>query len=486
MTYESDDSRSGSAPGKCLIIGDSMLQKVNPEGWDHEAYYFAYSGIKAKQLTQQIKIEVLPPPKDIGVIFLHVGTNNVSTRADLKEREDVVEPPEIAEDIMNVVDTLRKHYEYAHITVSAILPRLDPWKLGDLDRVNSINGELKRSVNNSYLKNLKFVDFSEHFISNWKIRKECYRFFYERQLDEPDLCHLSDDGNVRLNETLKSYLAGTMHEMRSKWPRDAKIIGQREWEEFRRRTFRSRDNPRFKYTNYLPSQKSYDRYIKSNPRAAEANGDPNPKKSGGGFNIAELLALKAKGRKDAEERAKSGGQIGTVVEVLAVDGIRENENLKSHAVLRASIETDQIRVVEIAHQEQTLIIERGSRTGRAVGIKEENAVLAGHRTLSKMIAISECRGDKTHAIDEGMIAEIRRGILDDRTLTTQESARRKAEVVNREITGKRIGAIEDVASATVHHKIMNLEILDFEVIASLDREWKRNGIFASICVIALT
>jgi len=308
MTYESDDSRSGSAPGKCLIIGDSMLQKVNPEGWDHEAYYFAYSGIKAKQLTQQIKIEVLPPPKDIGVIFLHVGTNNVSTRADLKEREDVVEPPEIAEDIMNVVDTLRKHYEYAHITVSAILPRLDPWKLGDLDRVNSINGELKRSVNNSYLKNLKFVDFSEHFISNWKIRKECYRFFYERQLDEPDLCHLSDDGNVRLNETLKSYLAGTMHEMRSKWPRDAKIIGQREWEEFRRRTFRSRDNPRFKYTNYLPSQKSYDRYIKSNPRAAEANGDPNPKKSGGGFNIAELLALKAKGRKDAEERAKSGGR----------------------------------------------------------------------------------------------------------------------------------------------------------------------------------
>jgi len=33
---------------------------------------------------------------------------------------------------------------------------------------------------------------------------------------------------------------------------------------------------------------------------------------------------------------------------------------------------------------------------------------------------------------------------------------------------------------------MNLEILDFEVIASLDREWKRNGIFASICVIAIT
>jgi len=185
-------------------------------------------------------------------------------------------------------------------------------------------------------------------------------------------------------------------------------------------------------------------------------------------------------------------EIGTVVEVLAVDGIRENENLKSHAVLRASIETDQIRVVEIAHQEQTLIIERGSRTGRAVGIKEENTVLAGHRTLSKMIAISECRGDKTHAIDEGMIAEIRRGILDDRTLTTQESARRKAEVVNREITGKRIGAIEDVASATVHHKMLEFKfstssfmVIRNDLFRTLICESVRNGVLETASPIKI-
>ena len=65
-----------------------------------------------------------------------------------------------------------------------------------------------------------------------------------------------------------------------------------------------------------------------------------------------------------------------------------------------------------------------------------------------MIAIFECRGDKTHAI-----AENHRGILDARTLTTQA----KAEVGNREITGSRTGAIEDVASATVHHKMLEFK-----------------------------
>ena len=33
-----------------------MLQKVNPDGWEHGAYYFAYAGIKVKQLMQQIKV----------------------------------------------------------------------------------------------------------------------------------------------------------------------------------------------------------------------------------------------------------------------------------------------------------------------------------------------------------------------------------------------------------------------------------------------
>lgn len=148
-------------------------------------------------------------------------------------------------------------------------------------------------------------------------------------------------------------------------------------------------------------------------------------------------------------------EIGSAVEVLAVDGIRVNES--QDVVLRASIGTDQTRAVEIALPARTLIIERGDRTGRRAGIKEENAILAGHRILSKVIAISECRGDKTRAIDEAMIAENRRGILDARTHTTRESARRKAEVVNREITGSRTGAIEDVASATVHHKMLEFK-----------------------------
>lgn len=281
-------------PSKCLIIGDSMLQKIKPDVFDNDAYIFAYPGIRAKQLANTIKTEVLPPPGEIALIFCHVGTNNVTTRGDLSERDDTAEPYDVAKDIISVIDMLHKHYEYAHLVVSAVLPRLDPWKLGDEDRVMQINQELHKFVNQTPIPKVTFVDFTQQFLSNRKLRKECFQFFYSRQLDESDLCHLSDDGVTRLQESMKVCLSSAMNEAKSKWSKDAKILPKREWEEFRRRTFRTRDNPRFKVTNYEPSQRSYERFIKSNPRAADPNGDPNTttRKSGGGFNISELLLLK--------------------------------------------------------------------------------------------------------------------------------------------------------------------------------------------------
>merc|ERR1711990_133785 len=40
---------------------------------------FAYPGITGKQLQNQFKSEFLPAPEHIGIIILHVGTNNAST-----------------------------------------------------------------------------------------------------------------------------------------------------------------------------------------------------------------------------------------------------------------------------------------------------------------------------------------------------------------------------------------------------------------------
>lgn len=96
-----------------------------------------------------------------------------------------------------------------------------------------------------------------------------------------------------------------------------------------------------------------------------------------------------------------------------------------------------------------------------MGVKEENVILEVDmtRTLIRIfenLLNGEIGEDMIHVIEEmtGMIAGNRRGI-DVKTLTTPtvEAARH-----NLEISESRIGAKEDVARPTVHHKMLEFNI----------------------------
>ena len=51
------DPKSGrQRPRGCLIIGDSMIRNLDPTKFDQDVYLFAYPGIKARQLWNQVKI----------------------------------------------------------------------------------------------------------------------------------------------------------------------------------------------------------------------------------------------------------------------------------------------------------------------------------------------------------------------------------------------------------------------------------------------
>lgn len=56
---ENGAGQHGRIPHGCLLIGDSMIRNVDPNNLDAEVFHFAYPGIKARQLCNQIKLGIL-------------------------------------------------------------------------------------------------------------------------------------------------------------------------------------------------------------------------------------------------------------------------------------------------------------------------------------------------------------------------------------------------------------------------------------------
>ena len=109
-----------------LIVGDSMIKSFNTAKFNEEykdtegeVYVFSYPGINAEKLAITLSEEKLPPSDKIGLVFVHVGTNDAS-----RERDD--KPVEvIAEKITHILTFMGTKYTRARIMCSEILPRFD-------------------------------------------------------------------------------------------------------------------------------------------------------------------------------------------------------------------------------------------------------------------------------------------------------------------------------------------------------------------------
>merc|ERR1712233_302987 len=64
---------------KTLILGDSMIKFIKPETFEpNPVYLYSYPGIRAFDLNRCLKEAILPPPREIGLVIVHVGTNDAS------------------------------------------------------------------------------------------------------------------------------------------------------------------------------------------------------------------------------------------------------------------------------------------------------------------------------------------------------------------------------------------------------------------------
>ena len=92
-------------------------------------YLYSYPGIRAFDLNRCLKEVILPPPREIGLVIVHVGTNDAS-QTRVQSGTD-----KVAEDIIAIFATLEILYPNAEKMFSSILPRFDE----DDERVPKIN-----------------------------------------------------------------------------------------------------------------------------------------------------------------------------------------------------------------------------------------------------------------------------------------------------------------------------------------------------------
>ena len=130
-------------------------------------------------LRTSTSIEELPTSDDIGLVILHVGTNDAS-----RERFDK-SVDEISLKIQQILTHLSKRYIHARILFSAILPRFDV----DDERGVEINREIKEYCKTK--SDIEYFDLRNKFS---KADEFLFRYLETKSNDNPDVVHLSNQG----------------------------------------------------------------------------------------------------------------------------------------------------------------------------------------------------------------------------------------------------------------------------------------------------
>lgn len=135
---------------------------------------------------------------------------------------------------------------------SAVLPRQDDAHKRGIE-LNELLSKYCDAAGDSLIK---FVDYS----SNFNLLTY-FRYAETKDAEHPDCVHLSDNGNMRLQELLRVQVNRGLEELREKWTNDISVPEEQDWLSMRQGRFRMREPTRFKVTNYQPAKEAYENYI---------------------------------------------------------------------------------------------------------------------------------------------------------------------------------------------------------------------------------
>ena len=156
-----------------------------PKNWPYKSgkfFGFLYFWYIWTSFWTNKSLEELPTADDIGLVILHVGTNDAS-----RDRFDKT-VDEISQKIEDILAHLAKRYLHARILFSAILPRFD----ADDERGVKINTEIKKYCKTK--TDVEYVDLRNKFS---KEDESMFRYSETKSNDYPDVVHLSGKGLSR-------------------------------------------------------------------------------------------------------------------------------------------------------------------------------------------------------------------------------------------------------------------------------------------------
>ena len=212
-------------PSEILLIGDSMLRKIQIDNQPNRVWKLCYPGATADELHRHILTEKLPGEANIGAVVVNIGTNDLS-----RSRGRVRTTKEVLEVLQLFLLRLSKMYPQAVICFIGILPRLDCDEQRVFDVNNRMCDFLSRRVQLS--RRYCYRNFSSAFYEHeWPgpTRKPIKSYFRNAP---DDVVHLSHSGTQVFQDCYNRFFTALNKKLNTQNVDLSQLMWQSEWERF--------------------------------------------------------------------------------------------------------------------------------------------------------------------------------------------------------------------------------------------------------------
>ena len=112
---------ASSKPQDVLLVGDSMLRRLQVNNQPVRVWKFCYPGGTAEDLHDHFPTEKLPGESLIGAVLVNIGTNDLSRSRGRARTLD-----EVTHYLQSLMKRLTKMYPQAKVVYCSILPLETP------------------------------------------------------------------------------------------------------------------------------------------------------------------------------------------------------------------------------------------------------------------------------------------------------------------------------------------------------------------------